>query len=149
MKILQIVHSLPFLNQAGTELHTYNLSLELAKKHQVYIFARVCNPKQKDYEVTKENLNGISVYLINNTFKYCNSFEMYYQNDEIDKRFAELLDKIMPDVVHIQHLVFLSIGLMKIISDRGIPLVFSLHDYWLMCPRWHLLKEISNLVIKQ
>lgn len=141
MKIFQIVHSLPFLNQAGTEVHTYNLSLELAKRHQVYVFARSCNAKQKDYEITKKNLNGITVYLINNSFRYCNSFEMYYENDTIDKKFAELLDEIRPDIVHIQHLIFLSIGLIKTINDRGIPIIFTLHDYWLMCPRWHLLKK--------
>lgn len=141
MKIFQIVHSLPFLNQAGTEVHAYNLSLELAKRHSVYVFARSCNAKQKDYEITKKNLNGITVYLINNSFRYCNSFEMYYENDTIDKKFAELLDEIRPDIVHIQHLIFLSIGIIKTINDRGIPIIFTLHDYWLMCPRWHLLKK--------
>lgn len=144
MRILQVVHSLPFLNQAGTEVYTYNLSLELSKRHQVYIFSRVCNTKQKEYKVTKQNMNGITVYLINNTFKDCNSFEMYYENEAIDKKFAELLDKIMPDVVHIQHLVFLSIGLIKIISNRGIPIVFTLHDYWLICPKWHIFKNGST-----
>jgi len=144
MRILQVVHSLPFLNQAGTEVHTYNLSLELSKTHEVYIFSRVCNTKQKEYEVTKQNMNGVRVYLINNTFKNCNSFEMYYENEMIDKRFAEILYEIKPDVVHIQHLVFLSIGLIKIIRDRGIPVVFTLHDYWLICPKWHVLKNDST-----
>lgn len=144
MRILQVVHSLPFLNQAGTEVHTYNLSLELSKRHQVYIFSRVCNTKQKEYEVTKQNMNGVRVYLINNTFKNCNSFKMYYENEAIDKRFVELLDEIAPDIVHIQHLVFLSIGLIKTISERGIPIVFTLHDYWLMCLKWHVLKRDST-----
>lgn len=144
MKILQIVHSLPFMNQAGTEVHTHNLSLELAKRHRVYIFTRGCNTKQKDYEVTAKDLNGISVYLINNTFRYCNSFERYYENDAIDKKFSELLDEIRPDIVHIQHLIFLSIGLIEEISNRGIPIIFTLHDYWLICPRWHLLKKDSQ-----
>src|SRR3989338_6135820 len=144
MRILQVVHSLPFLNQAGTEVHTYNLALELSKRHEVHIFARACNTKQKEYEVTKQNMDGIRVYLINNTFKKCNSFEVFYENEEIEKRFAELLDEITPDIVHIQHLVFLSIGLIKIIRDRGIPIVFTLHDYWLICPKWHVLKKGST-----
>lgn len=141
MRILQVVHSLPFLNQAGTEVYTYNLSLELSKRHEVYIFSRVCNTKQKEYEVTKQNMNGITVYLINNTFKNCNSFQMYYENEAVDKKFVELLDEITPDVVHIQHLIFLSIGLIKMINKRRIPIVFTLHDYWLMCPKWHILKK--------
>lgn len=144
MRILQLVHSVPFLNQAGTEIYTYNLSLELAKRHEVYIFSRICNIKQKEYEVTLQIINGIDVYLINNTFKYCNSFEKYYENSAIDKQFAELLDEIKPDIVHIQHLVFFSIGIIKEIKNRKIPIVFTLHDYWLMCPRWHLLRPNLN-----
>jgi glycosyltransferase involved in cell wall biosynthesis len=27
------------------------------------------------------------------------------------------------------------------INKRKIPIVFTLHDYWLMCPGWHLLKK--------
>lgn len=148
MKILQIVHSLPFLNQAGTEMYTYELASELSKRHQVYIFSRNCDIKQEEYEITKKVINGMVIYLVNNTFRQCDSFEMYYENDEIDKRFAELLDEIAPDIVHIQHLVFLSIGLIKKIKDRGVPIVFTLHDYWLMCPRWHILKKDLTLCKK-
>ncbi len=141
MKILQVVHSLPFLNQAGTEIYTYELSQELSKKHELYIFTRDCDKKQKEYEIAEKNINGIKVFLINNTFRYCDSFKMYYQNEAIDSKFEALLDRIKPDVVHIQHLVFLSIGIIKKIKQRGIPLVFTIHDYWLMCPRWHILKK--------
>lgn len=141
MKILQVVHSLPFLNQAGTELYTQELSLELSKKHQVYIFSRNCDIKQKEYAITKKIIGGIVIYLVNNTFRQCDSFKMFYENEEIDQRFAEILDEIAPDVVHIQHVVFLSMGLIRKITAKGIPIVFTLHDFWLMCPKWHILKK--------
>lgn len=141
MKILQIVHSLPFLNKAGTEIYAFDLSCELAKRHEVYIFSRANNPKQPDYGITLRQMNGIPVYLINNTLRGYDSFEMYYENAEIDKKFARLLDELKPDVAHIQHLVFLSIGLIRELGERGIPIVFTLHDYWLICPKWHLLKK--------
>lgn len=144
MRILQVAHSLPFMNQAGTELYTYSLSLELSKRHQVYIFARSCDTREKEYAIKEDKISGVTAYLLNNTFRYCESFSMFYQNSEIDNRFRELLDKLAPDIVHIQHLVFLSIGLIKQISDRGIPIIFTLHDYWLMCPRWHILKDNSE-----
>jgi glycosyltransferase involved in cell wall biosynthesis len=141
MRILQVAHSLPFLNQAGTEIYTYELSRELSKKHELHIFTRGCDEKQKEYEITEKNINGIKVFLINNTFRYCDSFEMYYQNESIDARFEALLDRVKPNVIHVQHLIFLSTGIIKKIKQRGIPIVFTVHDYWLMCPRWHLLKK--------
>jgi glycosyltransferase involved in cell wall biosynthesis len=66
---------------------------------------------------------------------------MFYENEAIDKKFSALLDEIKPDIVHIHHLVFLSIGIIEEIRRRGIPMVFTLHDYWLLCPKWHLLKN--------
>ena len=140
MKILQVTHSLPFINQAGVEVYTYSLSLELSKRHEVFIFCRNSDIKQKDFTVTSKVFNQLTVYLVNNTFRYCDSFESCYENEAIDKIFAGLLDEIKPDIIHIQHLVFLSIGIIKKIKERNIPIIFTIHDYWLICPKWHLLK---------
>lgn len=140
MKILQVAHSLPFINQAGAEVYTYSLSQELSKRHEVFIFCRNSDIKEEDFTVTSKVFNHITVYLVNNNFRYCDSFESYYENEAIDKIFAGLLDEIKPDIVHIQHLVFLSIGIIKKIKERNIPVIFTLHDYWLICPKWHLLK---------
>jgi len=148
MRILQIVHGLPYFTQAGTEIYAHNLSLELSKKHEIYMFSRLCDLKQNDYSLTKETIGGFVVYLINNTFMDCESFQMLYENESIDKKFEDILEEIKPDIVHIHHLIFLSIGLIKKIKEKGIPIVFTLHDYWLMCPRWHVLKKNAKVCEK-
>lgn len=144
MRILQVVHSLPFYSQAGAEIYTLGLSLQLSKKHQVGIFCRISDPAQKEYAVEERNFGAIKAFLINNTFKYCGSFGMLYENEAIDAKFSQVLDKVNPDVVHIQHLAFLSTGIIRKIKEKGIPAVFTLHDYWLMCPRWHLFKKSGS-----
>lgn len=148
MKILQVVHSLPFNNQAGTEIYTQDLSFELSKRNEVYIFCRACEAKQQEYAIAEKNFGKIRAFSINNTFKHCNSFEEYYENHIIDEKFSRLLDDIKPDIVHIQHLIFLSTGLIMKIKKRGIPIVFTLHDYWLMCPRWHIFKKDNKPCVK-
>jgi len=147
MKILQVIHSFPPYTIAGSEVYTYNLSCELAKKHEVSIFHRVNDRYKKEYEIAYNNLDGLKIYTINNTFKDCYSFEMIYKNEIISKKFAELLDKLQPDIVHIQHLLFLSTTLIREIKQRNIPIVYTLHDYWLICPQAQLLKrnmEVCN-----
>jgi glycosyltransferase involved in cell wall biosynthesis len=141
MRILQIVHSLPFFTQAGTEIYTYNLSAELSKKNEIYIFSRTCDLRQKEYEIKKEVLGEITVYTVNNTFKNCDSFELLYRNEIIDSKFAETLKEVKPDVIHIQHLNYLSVGLIEKIAQANIPIALTLHDYWWMCPRCHLFKK--------
>lgn len=140
MRILQIVHSVPYYIQAGVEIYTYNLCRELAKKNQVFIFSRISDLGQKEYALTKKDNQNLTLYFINNTFRACSSFSEYENNNCVDKVFEDLIEEINPDVVHIQHLVFLSTGLIKVIKKKDIPILFTLHDYWLMCPKWHLLK---------
>lgn len=144
MKILQVVHNDPFSGQGGTELYTRGLALSLSERHEVYVFCRISDSALKDYQVRKTNHGPVTVYSLNNTLEGCHSFKMLYQNDEIDRKFAEVLDEIRPDLVHIQHLAFLSIGLIGKAKDKGIPVVFTLHDYWLICPKWQLFKPDCN-----
>ena len=50
-----------------------------------------------------------------------------------------LLDDELPDIVHAHHLTCLSTGIAAQCAARGIPLVLTLNDYWLMCHRGQLL----------
>ncbi len=141
MKILQVVHSFPSCNNAGTEIYTYHLSKELSKRHNVFVFYRLSDFKKREYELNYNQFNGLNTFTINNTFRFCDSFEKFYRNDAIAKEFVKVLDRIKPDIVHIQHLIFLSTTIITEIKKRGIPIVFTLHDYWLICPQWHFLKK--------
>ena len=63
-----------------------------------------------------------------------------YRHSAVDDSFADLLDEIFPDVVHIGHLNHLSTSLVFKAKERQIPVVFTLHDYWLMCPRGQFIQ---------
>lgn len=141
MRILQVVHSFVPHTMAGTEVYSYRLSKELAKKHEVFVFFRVNNQKEKEYAIYRDNLEGLETYALNNTFKQCGSFRDTYRNSCIDQQFGELLDKIKPHIVHIHHLLFLSHGLVEEIKKRNIPVVYTLHDYWLLCYKGQLIKD--------
>ena len=143
MNILQIAHSFPPHSLGGAEIYTFHLCSELAKKHNVSVFHRVCEQGQEEYRLSAKRKEDLSVYTINNTFKHCYSFKGLYCNSSIDIEFEEILKKINPDVVHIQHLIFLSIGIIEKIKKYKIPIIFTLHDYWLICPQWHYLKNKS------
>ncbi len=142
MKILQVVHNFLPYSKAGTEIYTHNLSLALAQRgHRVSIFHRCCNLKKREYELTRKKKGGQEIFCLNNTFSLCDSFEMTYKNGIIAEAFARVLDDSKPDIVHIQHLLYLSAEIIKEIVKRGIPVVFTLHDYWLACPQGQFLKS--------
>jgi len=141
MKILIVLHSFIPYTQAGTEIYAYSLAKELAKKHEVYVFFRINNLKLKEYAVLKNENAGIKTFAINFTFRDCRSFPDTYNNSAIDNAFSQVLDEVQPDVVHIHHLLFLSLGIVKEAKRRGLPVIFTLHDYWLFCHRGQLIND--------
>ena len=67
--------------------------------------------------------------------RYC------YVNSDVDRHFRNLLDVNKPDVVHIGHLNHLSVSIVDEAVRRSIPVVYTLHDFWLMCPRGQFIQR--------
>lgn len=128
-------------SRAGTEIYSYNLAKSLSDKNDIFVVYRFKDYKLKEYEILKTEFEGLNLYGINNTFKHCDCFEKTYKNEEIDKVFADILDEVRPDIVHIQHLLFLSVSIVEEIKKRSIPIVFTAHDYYLVCLRAQLLNS--------
>lgn len=61
---------------------------------------------------------------------------------ETKKKFKKLLDDFKPDVVHLNNIhTQLSPILAEIAHERGVKVVWTLHDYKLLCPRYDCLKN--------
>jgi glycosyltransferase involved in cell wall biosynthesis len=58
---------------------------------------------------------------------------------QIAATFASVLDRQRPDVVHFHNLHNLGASLLDQVAARGIASIFSVHNYWLICPRAYLL----------
>lgn len=52
-------------------------------------------------------------------------------------QFERWLDETGPDVVHVHHLLFLAPDLVEAASDRGLPVVVTVHDLWFQCALVH------------
>src|SRR5436190_13011065 len=62
-------------------------------------------------------------------------FRSTYLDARMEERFEEALDAFRPDVVHVQHTKFFGVGILERAAERGIPIVFTLHEYMLLCAR--------------
>jgi hypothetical protein len=58
-----------------------------------------------------------------------------YEDPDVDAAAAAVIDGFRPDVVHLQHLLNLSTGVVAEAKRRGARVLLTLHDYWLGCPR--------------
>ena len=140
MKIVKVIHGYPPRYNAGSEVCTQMLCHALAERHEVHVFTREespftpigsirCEPDLDDTRVMLHIVNSSPGRSHNN-----------YRNPAVDQRFAEMLEKVQPDIVHVGHLNHLSTSLLKEAANRSIPIIFTLHDYWLMCPRGQFMQ---------
>jgi glycosyltransferase involved in cell wall biosynthesis/MoaA/NifB/PqqE/SkfB family radical SAM enzyme len=141
MHILKIIHGYPPNYNAGSEVYSQSICHELSKHHNVSVFTREENPYSPDFAIRhkKENDN-LNFYIVNNP-----QGKDGYRHKQLDDNFAKLITEIKPDIAHIGHLNHLSTGLVDELNKQNIPIIFTLHDFWLMCPRGQFLtRSIGN-----
>ena len=123
---------------AGSEVYTQGLAHALAERHEVHVFTREENTFLPEYARQKEPnpaIPRITLHVVNMA-----RARDGYRHQAVDDAFSSILDEIRPDIVHIGHLNHLSTSLVFHARNRRIPVVFTLHDYWLMCPRGQFIQ---------
>ncbi len=138
MRILQVIHGYPMRYNAGSEVYTQGLSHALAERHEVHVFTRQENAFLPEYAMREEPdpyNPRVTLHVVNMA-----RARDRYRHADLDNSFADLLARIRPDVVHVGHLNHLSTSLVFEARNQRIPIVFTLHDYWLMCPRGQFIQ---------
>jgi glycosyltransferase involved in cell wall biosynthesis/MoaA/NifB/PqqE/SkfB family radical SAM enzyme len=142
MKILHVIHGYPMRYNAGSEVYTQTLCQGLASRHEVHVFTREEDSFAPDFARRDERDPDdprVALHLIN-----VPRSRDRYRHEGVDHRFAELLDEIQPNVVHVGHLNHLSTSLLAEAATRAIPIVYTLHDYWVMCPRGQFMQTFPE-----
>jgi GT2 family glycosyltransferase/glycosyltransferase involved in cell wall biosynthesis len=141
MRILLVAHTFPPASETGSEIYARDLAAVLQRRHgdRVLVLAREADGARGEYAVRTERQDGLTVVWINNTFADVRSFEDGYRNERLAAVASAAIDDFAPDVAHVHHLTCLSTEIPRALSARGIPVVLTLHDYWLMCHRGQLL----------
>ena len=135
MHILKIIHGYPPNYNAGSEVYSQSICNELSKTHKLSVFTREENVYAPCFSIRKELINdNLTLYFVNNP-----QGKDGYRHQQMDNNFADLLKKLNPDVAHVGHLNHLSTGLIDELNTLKIPIIFTLHDFWLMCPRGQFL----------
>lgn len=137
--LLFLVHDFRDLsekNLGGTTLHIYDLIANLRKKYNIHIvfpYLHDGNCYVKSYFEEETYTHNLGQYK-----KYTN-FELY------NKSFKNDMDKIVKllhiDLIHIHHLKGLYLDIFDVAKENGIPVIYTLHDFYCICPTIQLLDE--------
>jgi len=138
MKIVVVIHTLPHYSVGGSELCAIALAQEFAKRHRVVVCA--ARPTQTCSGPRRQHESGYTIEWLDADPSRPPTFEAAYQNDSIEDQFDDVMARVEPDVVHFHGTWELSNNLPIIARRRGAIVVFTLHDFWLMCPRGQRLR---------
>lgn len=135
MRVLLAAHGFPPRATAGVEVYTLRLAKALRELgHAVRVLAAAHDLSAAPGTLRSRVHEGVEVAEIVNVH-HRGTLEATYDDPDVDRAAARALDEFRPDVVHLQHLINLSIGLPRLARERGVPVLWTLHDYWLSCPR--------------
>ncbi|MDP6409019.1 MAG: glycosyltransferase [Planctomycetota bacterium] len=144
LSILFVVHGFPPDTWAGTEIYTQNLAAELERRgHRCTILARVPAPEgarePEDFDVSETEFQGLRVLRMTHRLHHAGLRESYHQ-PRAEAAFRRILGHERPDVVHFQHLIHTSAGLVAVAREMGLATIVHCHDYWALCARVQLIR---------
>jgi glycosyltransferase involved in cell wall biosynthesis len=135
---VRILHALHFFlpkHSGGTEIYTLRVARAQARAgHDVTLFFSEKIHSRADYELLRRTTEGLDCrVVVNNLLEP--DFRATFANPRIEERFDEVVRECRPQVVHFQHLMLLSMGLVGRAKAAGASTVLTLQDFWLWCAR--------------
>lgn len=126
-----------YYRRGGDCIYTLNLE-QLLKSHghDVAIFAM-------DYP---ENIETPWKQYFPQNMSKLMAFTRPFGSAEVKVKFNRLLDDFKPEVVHLNNIhTHLSPIIAELAHNRGIKVVWTLHDYKLLCPRYDCLRNGNDI----
>jgi glycosyltransferase involved in cell wall biosynthesis len=148
LRILFVVHQYLPRHESGTEVYTHHLARSLSRDHEVLVLAAESDPDRPRFEERRRNFEGVPIHEVIHNYRW-EHFRETYDCPEADAIFRRLLTEFAPDVVHVQHLHYFSSNFVTIAHSRGIPVVYTLHDYMLLCPRDGTLRRADGEICQR
>lgn len=139
MRVLLVAHGYPPRELGGVELHTAAVAHGLAAAgDSVRVLAAA--PERTGRHEVADHIDG-DVRVRKLHVPVGEDFARRVTNPWARGQFEALLDQERPDVVHVQHLLFLSADCIAAAVARAVPVVVTLHDAWWLCPELHLRSD--------
>ena len=122
----------------GDSTYTFNLAdLLRAQGHKVHHFAMKDRSNLPDAN-SDLFVSHIDFRDLNRNKNLANGLKVIFRSIyslEAHRNFSELIDRVKPDIVHVQSLHgHITPSILPVAKKRNIPVLWTLHDFKLICP---------------
>lgn len=152
MKIIHYIFGLPPVRTGGLPKYALDLMGEQARMgHEVSMLVPgpIMSGEPKDVSIKKwKKQNGIPCYRILNPIYIPNAYGINQPKAFMPaapvENYIEWLVDMQPDVIHVHSILGLHKEFFQAANQLRIPVVFTTHDYFGLCPKIDYLKENQN-----
>ena len=149
MKIVEVVHGFPPEVIGGTERYVRFITEGLRNRdHALSVYTGSLKWTER-FTVDEEHReteagNPYEVTTIHRNDLYFDRWDKAF-NPVVEKHFRAFLAERKPDLVHVHHWVRLTSSLCATAARAGIPVVATLHDLYVTCPRFFRIHKKGHL----
>lgn len=129
-------------NVGGTQLHVKHLTMGLCKDMNVFVAAR-----DKDYLQVTAYVNDKE-----HVFRFhIGEKELFpvFHDRKLAEIFRTILGGFRIDIVHVHHTATTSLDIYYEADRLGIPILFTAHDFYYVCPNEKLLDYEGSICIEK
>lgn len=144
-KILFVCHDFPPYRYAGAQLYAQKLARAINDGGfaTVDIFYPVFREDYPDkYAVRTRNVDGLRLFELP---KEKSSEPEKIFNQHVADAFSAFLQRHHYDCIHFHGLGQLSLAPLHVARNAGLKILFTFHDYWFLCDRWHMIRKDQQL----
>ncbi len=148
MHIVLAVHHFPPRYVAGAELYTYRLARRLRQLgHPVdVVCVESISEGTLEPRCVSEEYEGIPVHrLFFNLALAPDPLRWEFWNPQLGEWFGRFLEARRPDLVHLQGGYLLTGSVAEAARAARVPVILTLHDFWVLCTRIHLRRPDGTL----
>ncbi|MDE6882214.1 MAG: glycosyltransferase, partial [Lachnospiraceae bacterium] len=151
MKILHYLPGLPLVMQGGMIKYALDLVRgESQADHEVIMLVpgHFTHFHKDNTRIIKANWNGKECYRIINSLPVSGG-KGVTGNSEFTRRgnrdvYVSFLEKMQPDIIHIHSFMGMHVAFLEAAAQLGIPIVYTTHDYYGICPKAILLNNMEQ-----
>ncbi|HUR28045.1 MAG TPA: glycosyltransferase, partial [Planctomycetota bacterium] len=135
MRIVLVVHGFPPHERTGVETHVAALARALGRRGiEVEVFAPRKDVRTPEFAQRREARDGFHVTWIT-VNRIARTAEERFAPPGMAEAFGEFLERVRPTLVHFHHVLKLGVGLLEETARRGLPSIYTAHDFFPVCER--------------
>ncbi len=147
MRILQVIHQFPPYSSQGSEVYCFNLSHHLNRTEDARVFHVSNAPWSWRRRLRSETFCGLHAYHCIDGGEYARLAD--WPNGFLRQSFQIVLEEFQPEIIHFHNFISIGDDLVTLAKESGASVVYTLHDYGLICPNALLLRDDGVLCGKQ